>query len=479
MQILDFVFLFVLAYYLMNNLQWYHYSLKRVLFKHHKVHWHFFYFVFPIVAYVLSQYFDQAQVFYLVFCLIYLPLFIYWILKLDKPLKWTGRVWRFFGIFALFACVDCILKIVYGDLKFSFVLIFVFAILFSNLFEFVLLKRYKKMAQEKLASMTQLKIILITASYGKTSIKNYLFQILKARFSVYATPRSVNTLKGIIADINTNLNPQSDFYIVEAGARQRGDIAEIAEFLNPQYVVIGKIGPQHLEYFKTLDNIVQTKFEALRSNRLRYAIIESSNPLPQELPKGAFQAEAKLLNIQATLGGTTFEVLLKGERHYFETQVLGSFNAYNIALCVEMANQIGMNFLEITNRVKRLQGVEHRLNKSEVGGKIILDDSFNGNLEGMKEAIRIASGHQGRKVIVTPGVIESTDEANCELAREIDQVFDLVIITGELNVKTLSQEIQRAKKILLKDKSAMENTLKASLKEGDLVLFANDAPSYI
>lgn len=482
MLLVNFVFLLSLAYYLMTNLQWYSYSILRVLTKHHKLKWHFYYFVFPALLYSLCEIFEQMIIFY-IFFILYMPCLIYWIYKLDKPLKWTGRVWRFFGIFLIFALLDLILQFLYGRISCSFVLIFVFSLIFSYIFEAILFNRYKKLAKEKISSMIQLKIILITASYGKTSIKNYLAQILKARHHIYATPRSVNTLKGIIADINTSLDRYHNVYIVEAGARNKGDIAEITEFLNPQYVIIGKIGPQHLEYFGTLENIIETKCEAFGSSRLKYALIESSNTLPKtildSLPKGILKISEKVENIQASLKGTKFDLWLNGTKIGFETSVLGSFNAYNIALCIEMAKKMGMEDHEIINRVKKLQSVEHRLSKNEVNGKIILDDSFNGNLEGMKEAIRIASEYTGRKVIVTPGIVESTEEINRELALTIDSVFDVVVITGELNAKILFSSIVCAQKILLKDKNAMETTLKACLKEGDLVLFANDAPSYI
>lgn len=480
--LIDFVFLSSLAYYLMTNLQWYNYSLMRTLTKHHKWKWHFLYFIFPTLIYCLCGILGFAQVFYVFFAL-YLPFFIFWIYKLDRPLKWTGRVWRFFIILAVFFGLAFLLQIFYGNFFYSLICTLVFAVLVSNLFEMFLFNRYKRIAREKISSMTQLKIILITASYGKTSIKNYLAQILGARYFVHSTPRSVNTLKGIVVDINTKLDQRSDFYIVEAGARERGDIAEIAQFLNPEFVIIGRIGPQHLEYFGSLENIIQTKFEALTSNRLRFALIESKNSIPDfiisEKLRGNLKLSASLRGIKASLMGTKFEVFLDGEWLEFESSVLGSFNAFNIALCIEMAKQIGMRTDEIYNRVKKLQSIEHRLNKTEVGGKLILDDSFNGNLEGMKEAIKLSSEHKGRKVIVTPGVIESTEEINIELAQEIDKVFDLVIITGELNSRILSKTIVKAQKILLKDKASMETTLKACLKNGDLVLFANDAPNYI
>ena len=97
----------------------------------------------------------------------------------------------------------------------------------------------------------------------------------------------------------------------------------------------------------------------------------------------------------------------------------------------------------------------------------------------MLEAIRLASLHNGKKIIVTPGLIEISKEANIKLAEAIDKVFDLVIITGELNANTLRTYIHHAQKILLKDKSNIEHILKSTTDSGDLILFANDAPSYI
>ena len=105
----------------------------------------------------------------------------------------------------------------------------------------------------------------ITASYGKTSIKNYVEHLLKAKYKTYATPRSVNTLGGVMKDVNDDLPADTEVYVVEMGARGEGDIAEISTFVNPHYVVVGKIGPAHIEYFKTMENIRNTKMEILKT----------------------------------------------------------------------------------------------------------------------------------------------------------------------------------------------------------------------
>lgn len=64
----------------------------------------------------------------------------------------------------------------------------------------------------------------------------------------------------------------------------------------------------------------------------------------------------------------------------------------------------------------------------------------------MLEAIRLASLHNGKKIIVTPGLVESSKEANIKLAEAIDKVFDIAIITGELNANTLRSNIHSTQK---------------------------------
>ena len=138
-----------------------------------------------------------------------------------------------------------------------------------------------------------------------------------------------------------------------------------------------------------------------------------------------------------------------------------------------------MSIDEIKVALKDLPQVEHRLQVIKAGGKVIVDDSFNGNLEGMLEAVNICSSYPGRRVIITPGLVESTDEANILLAKEINEKFDFVIITGSLNTHLLSANIDNEKIFILKDKSQMEATLAQKTNVGDLILFANDAPNFI
>ena len=467
-------FILGLSYYFIIAMQWYSYRLERILFHYNRYDWHVLYFLVPLLGYYLLD----GVALSLFVALFLISLFI-WQKKMDKKLVWTARVKRFFLFLVLATLFQDLLCTVLATscLKLGVIIPLMVAQIVSMFYEKMLFLSFKKEAQKKLMANSALKVVAITASYGKTSIKNFLAQILSTKFNVYKTPRSVNTIGGIIKDINNDLPEQCDVYIVEAGARARGDIDEIARLVNPHIAVVGCIGEQHIEYFKTLENIRNTKMELLHSSRLEKAFVHESANVKGSESILAFGAE--LSDVEASLQGLSFSMLLDGIKESFTCKLLGAFNAINIAAAIHVARTLGLSIEEIRSAVSHLEGVEHRLQKIEAGGKLIIDDSFNGNLEGMLSSYELVAQHQGRKVIITPGIVESTEEANRILAKKIDDVFDLVIITGKINVTILHDNIHKAQKIIISDKTKLQETLSEQTFVGDVILFSNDAPTFL
>lgn len=467
------LFVVTLGWYLITNLQWYDYKLSRVILKHHKPLWHIFYFLIPFVAYyALHDYF------YLFFFLILLPSMFIWHKRLDKKLILTWRVKRFLILLLSLVLLQDVLCTLKSTCQMYGVFIpLAMAYMGSFLAEKFLFMAFKREAKKRLQSIPNLQIIAITGSYGKTSIKNFVAEILGKKFRVYATPRSVNTIGGIIRDVNESLPLDSEIYVCEAGARESGDIYEITSFLEPQRVIVGKIGLAHIEYFKTLKNIIATKLEIIHSPRLEKAFIHYSvTDEPHE--KVIFFGD-EIQNVDSNLFGTSFDLELGGETLSLHTNILGSFQTMNIAASVRIAKEFGMSNEEIKSAVSKLAPVEHRLQKIVAGGKIILDDGYNGNIEGMLEGVRLCSLHNGRKVIVTPGLVESSDELNIKLIDAINEVFDIVIVTGKLNAELFDKHLKVKNKIMLQDKSKLVDTLASETASGDIILFANDAPNFI
>ncbi len=472
------LFVLSLGWYLITSMQWYNYQIERVVTKHHKPWWHLFYFIFPFMIYYGMYSLGWAEFFAVYFYFAALPALFVWHKRLDKPLVLTWRVRRFLLLLiflTLFQNFLCTLN--QACEVFGVFMPLLVATLGSIMIEKFLFLAFMKEAKRKLFGMKDLKVIALTGSYGKTSMKNFLFQILKEYKTTYMTPRSVNTLGGIVKDINVDLPEDTELYIAEAGARMRGDIYQIAQLLHPHIAVVGQIGPAHIEYFKTIENIARTKLELMQSSRLQRAFVHVSATTEEHEKVEFFGGEIKELD--SSLDGLRFVLEIEGKDIHFETSVLGSFQAMNIAAAVKVASYLGMPLDDIVKAVKNLEAVEHRLQRIDAGGKIILDDGFNGNLDGMKEGIHLCSQHKGKKVIVTPGLVESTDELNLELIAEINKVFDLVIVTGSLNAELFDKNLEVEQKIILSDKSKLVDVLAKQTHSGDIILFANDAPNFI
>jgi len=462
-----FIFIGMMGYYFITNMQWYSYKLERVIFHHTKSWWHFVYFLIPFVFYELLMALSDGRYGFVV-VLFYLFLLIYWMRGLDKRLVVTGRVKRFFVALYLFA--------IFVLFAFDFTSIFIpimLAYLASMMIEKMLFNGFKMRAEKRLESLDDMIVVGVTASYGKTSIKNFIAHILSAKYRVYATPRSVNTLGGVIKDINDDLPADTEVYVVEMGARAEGDIAEISTLVNPHYAVVGKIGPAHIEYFRTLEKIRNTKMEILQSSRLKEAWVDVSANIKPTDNIHMFGQDIK--DIKATLDSTSFTL----DEVRYSANILGSFNAMNMAAAVKVAKALGVSDDEIKEKLSTLEPVAHRLQRIDAGGKVILDDSFNGNIDGMMASFDLVSTYRGRKVIVTPGLVEVDDELNIAIAKRINEIFDIVIATGDLNYHIFREYIDLEKLKKLPSKDMMEEMLVTETMAGDLILFANDAPSFI
>ncbi|WP_457597469.1 Mur ligase family protein [Hydrogenimonas sp.] len=462
-----------LGFYLATNLQWYSYKIERVVLHHTRWVWHVLYFLIPLFAYYLT-----GLYFWIYFYFAYLPSLWLWWKKLDKKLVFTGRIKRLFALLlglTLFQDLLCLAK--EACEIFGVILPLTVAFVGSHLIEKMLFHGFKAQARRKLEKMPDLIVVGVTASYGKTTIKNFIAQIVGREKRVYATPRSVNTLAGVMKDINESLPEDTEVYVVEMGARGPGDIAEITRFVEPHYAVVGVIGPQHIEYFKTLERIRDTKMEILGSKRLRHAWVHTSAKVKPDERVTVFGDD--IHDVKATLEGVDFTLDTPEGPVAVHLPLLGGFHAINAAAALHVANALGIPYRKGARYAASLKGVEHRLQRIDAGGKIILDDSFNGNIDGMMEAFSLAARHEGRKVLVTPGLVEADETLNEKVAKKAAEIFDLVIVTSPLNLPTFRLYIPSEKLHVLKEKGEMERTLAELTRPGDLILFANDAPNFV
>lgn len=358
--------------------------------------------------------------------------------------------------------------------------------------------KFVKQARERLASMPDLKIVGITGSYGKTSTKHYLHRILSEQFDTLMTPGSFNTTLGVVRTINEYLKPYNEVFIVEMGAKQPGDIAEICDLVHPQAGIITAVGPQHLETFKTIERVRDTKFEladalppdglAVINNDfgpiagrevknvpvIRYGV---SNP-----DKCAYTAS----DITYTPSGTTFSVTGDGRTLQLNTALLGECNISNLTAAIAIATAMGVPDEKIRYAVSRIEPVEHRLSIRRLpSGLTIIDDAFNSNPSGSRMALDVlASMTGGNRFVITPGMIELGDkqfDLNREFGQHIAACADMALIVGDYNREAICEGIreggmpENAVKTFGSFNEAF-GWLMSNHRAGDTVLIENDLP---
>ncbi len=319
----------------------------------------------------------------------------------------------------------------------------------------------------------------VTGSFGKTSVKHYAAAMLSQKFSVIATPASYNTPMGIAKTVNGG-GLDCDVFLAEMGARHKGDIAELCELVQPEYGVVTGVCPQHIETFGSLDAIKAEK--GVLAARARKCVLgESAADLPakEALREGK---DFRVEELRLTAEGTDFALCLNGERVHISTSLLGRHAAEDVALAAALCSMLGMSAEEIARAAQQLQPVPHRLQKLEAGGKTILDDSYNSNIAGAKNAVETLRLFGGKKFIVTPGLVELgtlEEETNARLGAEL--VGLEVILVGETLVLPVRRgyleaggEAEHLRIVPTLEKA--QEILAAEFSAGDCVLFLNDLP---
>ena len=260
--------------------------------------------------------------------------------------------------------------------------------------ELMINRHYINDAKRIINGLPDLTVVGLTGSYGKTSTKFYLEKLLGAKYNVLMTPESYNTTMGVVKVVRGQLNATHEIFLCEMGAKNVGEIKEICDIVKPKHGIITSIGPQHLETFKSIDNIIKTKFELADSLPDKDGIIFlnydneyiakhecNKNKVTYSLGGGTdYYAD----NISVSENGTQFTVHNGNEEKQFTTKLIGSHNVQNIVGAIAVANTLGVPFADLVMPVKRLECVPHRLQIIKGTNKTIIDDAFNSNPTGAK-----------------------------------------------------------------------------------------------
>ena len=362
---------------------------------------------------------------------------------------------------------------------------------------------YFNKAKTKLKEMTRLSVVGVTGSYGKTTSKNILAHILSAKYITRPTPKNLNTPYGLMITINNYLDKFDEVLIAEMGAYVNGEIKNMCDFVKPKYGVLTIIGEAHLETFKTRENICRAKFELIENLSSNGAcVLNKDDPYQVNYVKNELKNDIKIIwiginnketdfnasNIKSDKNGMSFDFTYNEQTYTVHTKLLGIHNVYNILASIALGVEMKVPINQMIQKVISIQPVEHRLEIKKLNNITMIDDAYNSNPIGAKNALDVLNLMKGVKVVVTPGMIElgeSEKEKNYEFGCEISEVADYVILIGEKRCQEIKKGLidnNFAKnKLIILNKVVDAYKILESIKYDNIesevyALFENDLP---
>jgi UDP-N-acetylmuramoyl-tripeptide--D-alanyl-D-alanine ligase len=434
-----------------------------------------------------------------------------WRRKAVKPLAFTARAKRLFGVGVLIAVAPSVVAgLVLGPVGIGVVgalsvLALPWVLGLANLalrpYQELENRRYVRSAQRKLREIRPL-VIGISGSFGKTTTKGCVAAALDAHGPAYPTPASFNSFLGVVRAINEGLEPRHETFVAELGSYRIGDVAELCELVEPKIGILTSLGPAHLERFGSMDAIEQAEGEladalppdglfltraddercrrVARDRASCRALLFSPAPHPE--------ADVWAEEIAVSSGGTDFEIRWRDDPEplALRSRLLGEPNVANLLAAAAVARDLGSTPAQIARALRRVAPPKHRLEPivNQAGGIVVIDDSYNSNPIGAAAALKVLQAHEaGRRILVTPGMVElgpQEAEENRRLGELAAAVCDVCLLSGPLaqhiRAGLLDGGLDESRIIVAPDGPSLHAELTKLSRRGDVILFENDLP---
>ena len=333
------------------------------------------------------------------------------------------------------------------------------------------------------------RVVAITGSYGKTSTKQHLLDLLSPDGGVVATPRSFNNRAGLSRAINEQLADDTRIFLAEMGTYGPGEIRALCQWCPPEIAVVTAIGPVHLERMGTLDVIEQAKFEVterastvvvnIDDLRLRHWTVRLENAAKRVRTAGSLNADA---SVRVVVDDEQWTVWVDGQV-VATLEAPPGVQATNVACALACAIELGVSVDTLAQRLDRVTPITNRSTVAVApSGVLVIDDTFNANPASAAAAIKLLSSQalRGRRVVVTPGLIELGRDQhgeNLSLAKKAAAAGDELVVVGRTNFIALRTGYEGTVRRFDTRDEAVE-WVRAELVAGDGVLYLNDLPDH-
>ena len=364
--------------------------------------------------------------------------------------------------------------------------------------------RYWDEAQATLRRIDPM-VIAITGSYGKTSVKHILGHVLETAAPTLITPGSVNTAMGIARVIREQLQPHQRFFVVEMGAYGPGSIRRLCELTPPKMGIVTAIGMAHYERFKSLETVAEAKFELAEATAVQGGtVIAAADVLEFAAPQrfaaahpdifltvGApDNAAVAVTAMRQDIDGIAVRVTWRDQQYELRAPLFGLQQGKNVALAFAAACTLGLPPEDVVASLRSTPQIAHRLEvKRERNGATLIDDAYNSNPVGFAAALDVLDllrGAEGRRILVTPGMVElgaAHDDEHRRIGRLAAAHVDVLVAVAPHRVAPLAEAFKEtapaAEIVSCPGFAEAQAWMARNIAPGDVVLLENDLPDLL
>ncbi len=425
-----------------------------------------------------------------------------------KPLVVTARarriLWTAAGLIAAVAIAAAALGFP-ALLWIIVVQLIPFALAGGNLlltpYERAVQQRFWNEAHGKLESLKPT-VVGITGSFGKTSTKHLLGQVLEMQAATLITPGSVNTPMGISRVVREQLGAHHRFFVCEMGAYGPGSIERLCRLAPPDMAVITAIGMAHYERFKSLETVARTKFELAEAAVARGGtVIIAEQVLEFEYARSfreryrnsvivagkSFDCELRLVATTQTASGISAQVVWRNLTYDLRAPIFGEHHISNMAIAFAAACALGVSPEDAIVALAATPQIKHLLEvKDGPSGARLIDDAYNSNPVGFASGLRLLSDLRvdgGRRILITPGMVElgpAHEAEHQKIGQLAAEHVDVLVPVLPERIKSLTESYAKARPDALvvpcPDFAAAQDWMTRYVKPADVVLIENDLP---
>jgi UDP-N-acetylmuramoyl-tripeptide--D-alanyl-D-alanine ligase len=268
------------------------------------------------------------------------------------------------------------------------------------------------------------KIIGITGSTGKTTVKDMLAELLKEKYSVNKTFANNNNDIGVPLTI-LNTNEKHQVLVAELGTNHFGEIPYTAKILSPDFALITNVGNSHLEFLKTKNSVWKEKSflfdETIRNNGkvfLNYddPIIKEKHSAKGKQITFGFSGRVDVrgkIKSYTNDGGPIIEIKYNKKSYDITSPLYGEQSAENLLASTTVAVELGLSLKDIRNAMSRLKAPSGRLDVQRYKNFILIDDTYNANPDSTKAAIELVGRIKSfrRKILFLGDMLELGDKS--------------------------------------------------------------------